>query len=164
MAKNTIKIDFANNRIIIDKTFAKKASDVRSEEYALLQQVRNDYPAYIVVVREIKKNPKKESYKGLTYKYMRNYIDTFETEENRQEVHAEMDKMIFISQCHSQSKRYPVIRKWFLEKYPEVKEFGVMPIEDTDSAEDDTFVINDVIAMPPKANDNVANFPADKTA
>ena len=55
MAKNTIKIDFANNRIIIDKTFAKKASDVRSEEYALLQQVRNDYPAYIVVVREIKK-------------------------------------------------------------------------------------------------------------
>ena len=164
MAKNTVKVDFLNNKIIIDKTFMKKASDARSDEYALLERAMGNHPTFPVVVREIKKNPKKESYKGLTYKYMRNYIDTFETEENRQEVHAEMDKMIFISQCHSQSKRYPVIRKWFLEKYPEVKEFGMPPIEETASAEDDTFVINDIITMPSKATDNVANFPTDKTA
>lgn len=163
MAKNTIKIDFANNKIIIDKTFAKKASDVRSDEYALLQQVRNDYPTYIVVVREIKKNKNKESYKGLTYKYMRDYIDTFETEENRMAVRAEMDRMIFISECHSPSKRYPVIRNWFLEKYPEIKEFGMPPIEETASAEEEAVII-DTVMMSAKANTNVANFPTEKVA
>lgn len=33
--------------------------------------------------------------------------------------------MIFISKCHSQAKRYPVIKNWFLDKYPEVKKFGI---------------------------------------
>ena len=54
-------------QIVMDRTFAKLAENVRSEEYAILQQVRQDYPKYKVVQREIAKNPSKESYKGLTY-------------------------------------------------------------------------------------------------
>ena len=159
--KNTIKVDFASNKIIIDKTFAKKASDVRSEEYKLLQQVRNDYPTYTVAVREIKKNPKKESYKGLTYQYMREYINTVEkNEEIKEAVHAEMDRLILISQCHSQSKRYPEIKKWFLDKYPEVKEFGV-PKEEA-SAEEETAEVIETVMMPAKVNANVANIPTNQ--
>ena len=153
-AKNTIILDHENGRLIMTKTFAKKAADVRSEEYEILQRVRNDYPTYIVVVREIKKNKNKESYKGLTYAYMRKYIDTVEeNEEIKEAVHAEMDRMVLISQCHSQSKRYPVIKKWFLEKYPEVKKFGV-PKEEA-SAEDETAEVIETVMMPAKVNANV---------
>ena len=153
-AKNTIILDHENGRLIMTKTFAKKAADVRSEEYEILQRVRNDYPTYIVVVREIKKNKNKESYKGLTYAYMRKYIDSVEeNEEIKEAVHAEMDRMVLISQCHSQSKRYPVIKKWFLEKYPEVKKFGV-PKEEA-SAEDETAEVIETVMMPAKVNANV---------
>jgi len=58
-----------------------------------------------------------------------------------------------ISQCHSQSKRYPVIKKWFLEKYPEVKKFGV-PKEEA-SAEDETAEVIETVMMPAKVNANV---------
>ena len=33
--------------------------------------------------------------------------------------------MKLISQCHSKGFRYPVIKSWFLERFPEIKEFGV---------------------------------------
>jgi len=154
MAKNTIKVDFLNNKIIIDKTFMKNASNARSDEYTLLERTMGNHPTFPVVVREIKKNPKKESYKGLTYAYMRKYIDTVEqNEETRLAVHAEMDRMILISQCHSQTHRYPVIRKWFLDKYEEITKFG-MPVlaEEEASAEEE---YKDTVMMPAKLNANV---------
>lgn len=36
MAKNTIKVDFANNQIIIDKTFMKNASNTNITKKAFL--------------------------------------------------------------------------------------------------------------------------------
>ena len=122
--KNTLKIDFAKEQIIMDRTFAQKVTDTRSTEYAHLQQVRKDYPNFEVVLRKIKKNPNKETYKGLTYDYMKDYILTHEDDEKALEVLAEFSEMRQISRCHSQAKRYPVIKNWFLEKYPEIKNFG----------------------------------------
>ena len=127
--KNTLKVDRNNGLIIMDRTFAKLSENTRSEEYAHLQQVRKDYPTFTVITRTIKKNPNKECYKGLTYEYMMEYIMKHEPAETRRTVLAELDDMIFISQCHSQAKRYPVIKKWFLEKYPEIVKFG-MPKEE----------------------------------
>ena len=127
--KNTLKIDFDEKLIIMDRTFAKNVTNTASAEYAHLQEVRKDYPKFTVVTRQIKKNPNKESYKGLTYEYMRFYIFTHETAENRKKVLADFEELVLISQCHSQSKRYPVIKNWFLDKYPEIKEFG-MPKEE----------------------------------
>lgn len=42
----------------------------------------------------------------------------------------ELEEMISISHCHSQSRRYPVIKKWFLDKYAQVLEFGVESLTD----------------------------------
>ena len=123
--KNTLKIDFENSRIVMDRTFAKKVQNTNSEEYRHLQQVRKDYPTFAVVARQIKKNPNKETYKGLTYDYKRFYIFTHESADNRKKVIEEFEELVLISQCHSQSKRYPVIKKLFLNKYPEIKEFGI---------------------------------------
>ena len=156
MAKNTIKVDFLNDKIIIDKTFMKEASDARSDESALLERTMGNHPTYPVVVREIKKNPKKESYKGLTYEYMRKYIDTVElNEETRLAVHAEMDRMILISQCHSQTHRYPVIRKWFLDKYEEITKFGMPELAEEEKEASAVEEYSDTVMMPAKLNANV---------
>lgn len=66
---NTIFIDHENQRLLMDRTFAKLSANVRSTEYEILQRVRRDYPNYAVARREIKKNSGKESYRGLTYEY-----------------------------------------------------------------------------------------------
>ena len=71
--KNILKVDFSKNAIIMDRTFAKKCTDTRSEEYAQLQRVRQDYPTFAVLTRTIKRNENKETYKGLTYRYMEDY-------------------------------------------------------------------------------------------
>jgi len=84
--KNTLKIDFANRTIIMDREFAKNASNTFSAEYQKLQAVRAENPDFTVVRKTIKKNPKKESYKGLTYQYMEDYITMHEPKESRKAV------------------------------------------------------------------------------
>ena len=123
--KNTLKINHAERTITMDRTFAKNAENTRSEEYAHLQSVRRDYPTYSVIRRQIKKNPNKECYKGLTYEYMEDYIITHEVGENRVQVLKEFAEMRLISECHSKAHRYPVIKKWFLTKYSEIANFGI---------------------------------------
>ncbi len=127
--RNTLKINHTNRTIIMDRTFAKMAENTFSEEYRHLQMVRQDYPTYEVVRKTIKKNPNKETWSGLTYEYMINYIITHEPVETRKAVLDEFAELKLISECHSKSKRYPVIKNWFLNKYPAIKEFG-MPKED----------------------------------
>ena len=145
--KNTLKIDFENSRIVMDRTFAKNVQNTNSEEYRHLQQVRKDYPTFAVVARQIKKNPNKECYKGLTYEYMENYITTHEEGENRVLVLKEFAEQRLISECHSKAHRYPVIKKWFLDKYPEIANFGMA----APAAEN-----SKVVDLPQQAEENVA--------
>ena len=120
--KNTLRLDHANGLIIMDRTFAKNAENTRSDEYRHLQSVRQDYPTYTVIRKQIKKPAHKESYKGLTYDYMRTYITNHEPEATRQTMSDELEHMIEISKCHS--IRYATIKKWFLAKYPDIAGFG----------------------------------------
>lgn len=64
-----------------------------------------------------------EHYKGLTYGFMRDYIISHEQDPTASL--AELDDMIGISKCHSLGKRYPTIKAWFLDRYPEVAKFGM---------------------------------------
>lgn len=123
--KNTLKINHENKTIVMDRTFAKFAENTRSDEYAHLQQVRRDYPDYAVTTRTIKRNSEKETYKGLTYEYMEEYILRHESEEKQLEVIKEFHELRTISKCHKQGLRYPTIKKWFLEKYPEIVDFSI---------------------------------------
>ena len=123
--KNTLKIDFDTKTIIMDRTFAKNCEDPISEEYTRLQAVRRDYPNFEVIRRQIKRNAKKNAYKGLTYDYMRDYILRQEPDETALEVIKEFNELIYISKCHKQGLRYPTIKKWFLDRYPNIDDFGV---------------------------------------
>ena len=123
--KNTLRLNHTERTIVMDRTFAKFAANTMSAEYAHLQQVRQDYPTYSIVQRHIRKNTKQEHYHGLTYRYMEDYITTHGSAEDRRIY----DEKKLISECHSKSFRYPVIKSWFLERFPEIKNFGV-PVEE----------------------------------
>ena len=120
---NYLKVDHENSRLIMDKTFAKNAAIVGSPEYNLLQSSRRDYPNYEVVRRTIKKNASMEHYKGLTYEYMETYIRNHTPMREVDQVLDVFLHKIEITKCHSTAYRYPTIKKWFLEQYPEVADF-----------------------------------------
>ena len=74
--KNTLIVNHKDRTIVMDRTFAKNATKTWFKEYEQLQRVRRDYPEYKVIQRQIRKNPHKETYQGLTYEYMEDYPDS----------------------------------------------------------------------------------------
>ncbi len=118
--KKNILINENEGTLVLAKGFAKKAFSYGTKEYRMLQECRKDYPTYTVEVRSISKNSSQDHYKGLTYENMEIYILTHEN--------AEENIVIFnnkkeIAEMHSSCKRYGTIKNWFLETYPEVKEY-----------------------------------------
>ena len=122
-AKSRLSIKYAESVIEMNTTFAKEMRNPLSEEYALLQRTRLDFPTFAIRTRQIKSNPHKDTYKGLTYDYMRDYIILHTTPEKEAEAVAEFDEMVLISKCHGKTLRYPTIKKWFLKKFPEIKQY-----------------------------------------
>ena len=112
-----IKILFEKKTILLASGFAKKASNPKNAEFTELQEVKQIYPNFKTEVKHIKTNPKKECYKDLTYDYMRDYISTHDSEI----ASAYLEELILRTRCHSTGYRYPTVKKWFLETYPEVK-------------------------------------------
>lgn len=117
---NSLKIDFENGKLVMDRAFTKNASEVGSAEYFKLQDAMKTYPTFQVIRKTIKQNPSKECYRGLTYEYMENYIGGHESAEERMKEYKELR---LLAECHS--VRYPHIKKWFLNAYPEVAQFGI---------------------------------------
>ena len=145
-AKSKLLVKYAEGVIEMNTTFAKMMQNPLSDEYAQLQKVRQDFPTFAVRTRQIKTNPKKDTYKGLTYEYMRDYIILHTTPEKEAEAVAEFDEMVLISKCHGKTLRYPTIKKWFLAKYPEVAKFGA--IEAAAEAQEEETKSENVIPMP----------------
>jgi len=131
-AKSKLKVIYADSTIEMNTTFAKMMQNPLSDEYALLQRTRQDFPNFSIRTRQIKSNPNKDTYKGLTYDWMREYIRTHEPKEIAAEKVAAFNEMELISKCHRGSLRYPTIKKWFLETYPEVVTYGIKKVEKVD--------------------------------
>lgn len=141
---NYLKVNYKDSQLVMDKTFADNAVYVGSREYNMLQEARIAYPNFAVVTRKIKRNPEKKTYHGLTYEYMRNYIMTHEKKENILDVLNEFEEMLYMSRCHSAGYRYPVIKRWFLERYTEIAEFGMPKLEKVSREEETKMLINAV--------------------
>lgn len=133
--KNTLRFDHDARCIVMDRTFYKNSSNIRFEEYTMLQRARQDYPTYTPVIKRIKRNPNKETYRGLTYAYMERYI---ESHANAEAIMAEYRELRLISECHCKARRYPAIKKWFLKQYPEVEKFGMEESDDEATTETST--------------------------
>ena len=135
--KSRLSVKYAKSVIEVNTIFAKMMENPRSDEYELLQKIKMENPGFTVSRRQIKSNPKKDTYKGLTYEYMKKYIKLHETKEEAEKVIAYLEDQILISKCHGQRLRYPTIKKWFLAKYPEVAKFGIDETEDQDNEQDE---------------------------
>lgn len=135
--KSRLSVKYAKSVIEVNTIFAKMMENPRSDEYELLQKIKMENPGFTVSRRQIKSNPKKDTYKGLTYEYMKKYIKLHETKEEAEKVIAYLEDQILISKCHGQRLRYPTIKKWFLAKYPEVAQFGIDETEDQDNKQDE---------------------------
>ena len=118
----TMKIK--NDTIEITKTFAQKAARVGSPEYYELLKARKENPSCTVDVKQTKS---KDSFKGLTYEYMKKYILAHDDEkgsimaifhELRGNVVSEDDEL------QAESLTYGEIKMWFLTQYPEIEKMS----------------------------------------
>ena len=121
--RGTIRVDHINKNIMISKSFARASMAINSEEYKALSKVRETYGEYSIIQREIKKNPQKESYRGLTYAYMEHYILTHDKSGEIMKIYEELRLRAL---CHT--IRYAHIKKWFLEVYPEIDDFSMRTV------------------------------------
>ena len=142
---NYARVDLAKEQIIMDRTFAKKAEIVGSREYDILQNCRKCYPGFEVVRRKIKKNNSQKRYRGLTYEYMKDYIIYKEPQEQVLEVLEEFHDMRVKAACQSAAFRYPVIKQWFLNRYPEIVQFGMPELDEVKKEDTAVVIVNDPI-------------------
>jgi hypothetical protein len=56
---------------------------------------------------------------------MEEYIMTHESRDTVRVVLDEFYEMQLIARAHSQAFRYPTIKRWFLQRYPEFLEYGM---------------------------------------
>jgi len=118
-----IIINQKKRAIEVSKTFAKAASKFRSDEYEELRAARMENPNFTVVVLPSRK--KKSSFKGLTYDYMKSYIESHDTEDKSiiTEFKALRGDTDTAEGTLAESYSYKEIKEWFLKKYPTIKEF-----------------------------------------
>ncbi len=124
--KTHIIANFANKTLDITKSFYNKACKVGSSEYKELREAMADNPTYAI---NIVTNDKKRSYRALTIERMRAYI---ETQPNSKENLLTLDRVIKVAEA--KGAKYPLTKKWFLETFPEYKEYAVSDNELTGSA------------------------------
>ena len=113
-----ITINERNNTLVITKKFEKAASKYGSPEYKELKEAKADFPNFRVVTRTTKK--KEETYKGLTYKYMENYI---KDHDNEGKIMAEFKIMTGQTKDSMKKGSYVEVKKWFLGIYEEFEKF-----------------------------------------
>ena len=119
-----ITINYPEHTITLSSAFERKAFTPGTSEYAQLMEVRHEFPDFRLATRQFKTNTAQDRYKGLTYDYMRWYIGKTEGE-NAASVLIGLEALIDISKGHSTGKRYPTVKKWFLNRYPEFATFGM---------------------------------------
>lgn len=149
-----LKVLDTKKTIEMTKAFAKAAADPRSDEYALLQKVRNDYPTYSVVKRTVKHKKTQEHYAGLTYEYMEDYIMSHGTMAERRKNMRDFNELRMIAMCHSKARAFPFIRSWFLDLFPEVEKFGVKVAKV--EVEEDIEEEEEQLALPAPAAEKIA--------
>ena len=127
-AKSKLSVKYAEGVIEMNTTFAKMMQNPLSEEYALLQKTRQDFPTFAIRRRQIKSNPQKDTYKGLTYTYMETYIKAHD--DNNKTIMAEYEMLRGISKeaqdALAEPCSYNEMKNWFLKKYPAIADFHKM--------------------------------------
>ncbi len=120
---NTITINSNNRTIEMTKKYAAAASRYGTAEYRALQEARRDYPDFKVITKTVSKSSK-NTFSGLTYDYMEQYIKAHDESGKRM---AEFKDLRGLSEeakamC-SKPHSYLEVKRWFLKTYPEFETF-----------------------------------------
>lgn len=115
-----IIINERNKALEITKKFAAAASRFGSDEYLELKAARSEFPTFKVAIKTTSRKSK-DNFKGLTYDFMEHYIKSRSNSENIMNEYKDLKEM---GKSVAAVKAYSQIKKWFLEKYPEVAEFA----------------------------------------
>ena len=107
MKKNIFTINFTEQTISGSKSALRKASNPASDEYKELTAKMAAHPTFKVIEKE--PNTKKNTYEGLDFPMMQNYINTLP---NAEEMMAE-----FIAVKEMAGGKYPLVKKWFLDTF-----------------------------------------------
>ena len=113
--------------IEMSATEAKAAGKINSDKFNELQEYRNAYPTFAIVIKAPSK--RKAEFSGLDYKYMTNYIKKCKRED-KADIMAEFNTLIALDKKnkvegseHLEAAGYLDVKKWFLAKFPEIKEY-----------------------------------------
>ena len=118
-----MKINYKNNTIEMTKKEAKAAAIYDSEECKALLKIKEDFPGFIVAVREIKSSTKrKSSSKGFSYEKMELYINSYGSDEQKQQFASlrQASKDTMGGSC----KAYKHVKEWFVATFPEAGDFA----------------------------------------
>jgi len=114
--KNVLVVDGEN--VIVTKAFQKKACIYGTKEYRLWKEVRSDMPNATMVIRTLKRNADKKTYKNLTYPNIEKFLKLQEnSKELLEEYELERKKSVI------QASPYHYIRTWFISKFPNYYEY-----------------------------------------
>lgn len=120
---NNVRINHKDNTIIVANKAAKKAEIYGTEEYALLQKARRDYPEFSVVIED-RKNFKRDTMKGLTYDFMRTYIEKHDPDGDiMNEYLMLLGESEIAKELGAEAVSYGEMKSWFLSKFDEIKRF-----------------------------------------
>ena len=132
---DNLRVEHRTHEIIITKRMEAACRKYGSEAYNKLKAVRADNPDFAVVVRTMAKSKTRLK---LNYDFMMAYIQKHDDEENT--AMTKFKEMIAYEAKQQKLKKqdgnlikvaaYKDVRKWFLERFPEVKDY----IENTKKA------------------------------
>lgn len=117
--------NLVSKKIEMTKAEAKAAGKIGSEKFEELRQYMAMYPGFEVQIKIPAK--RKTEFRGLTYEYMRAYILKHDDENGTimaefRELTAQDKKDKVEGAEHLEAAGYLDVKKWFLAKFPEIKE------------------------------------------
>ena len=121
--KNVFVVVFEKKEIVGSQSAVKKAGRVGSKEYKMLMELLEKHPTFKVVAKE--PNEKKNTYDGLTYAVMEEYIKGLE---NSDEMMAEYESVKKVA-----NNKYPLVKKWFIDTFMKDKPVTVRKIKQTNT-------------------------------
>ena len=112
--------------IEMSKTEAKAAGKIGSDKFVELRQYMAEYPGFTIDIKPAAK--RKVEFRGLDYNYMRTYIQKHDDEDGKimaefRELIAQDKKDKVEGAEHLEAAGYLDVKKWFLAKFPEIKEY-----------------------------------------
>ena len=111
--------------IEMTKKFATAARKFGTKQYRDLQEARRDYPNFKVVTITRKATGCQDTYKGLTYKFMEDYIQKHDDAE--QSIMNEYLTLRGLTEAAKENLLEPYsyyeMKTWFLKTFPAIAEF-----------------------------------------